>query len=337
MQGKNEILNTQLTTFTIENNQKLAELKRSFLFYMKQEPKGKGLLGQTLTFVQLTHSVEVQQLEKDVEGARSWKSMRAAYSKLVEKTVEYGKAFEATVLQFSVDDPESYKRFELAVTHYFRALDACQNAQEALGKKLEQQVKKNDFEEKHRDLAKEVTVLTTRIQSFQKQLEEFTLHLIEIQMEQPKEGRRIPLQAALQNLKKGYERAYDNSYGLSGFWRWLKNLFQKSDRMQEINFLATLSALPDCCDPVRYQAMALVHNKIIESESFGGGSKLKQILANLSGIQLSYNKSDPTLAIFLDKHQELYGQMPVSLQEYYNSHRGEYNQKGSVSFLNYAV
>ncbi|OEH46418.1 hypothetical protein lpari_02757 [Legionella parisiensis] len=42
---------------------------------------------------------------------------------------------------------------------------------------------------------------------------------------------------------------------LSSFWRWVKDLFQKSDRAQEINFLNAVSTHHGCNELIRAQAI----------------------------------------------------------------------------------
>lgn len=87
------------------------------------------------------------------------------------------------------------------------------------------------------------------------------------------------LSRAIDGLASHYAQAYNTAYKNS-FWRWVKHLFQKSERAQEIRFLSDVSNKPGCTDYLRYQALTAVNNKIAD-ETFGKGSQLKPLLRKL--------------------------------------------------------
>lgn len=154
----------------------------------------------------------------------------------------------------------------------------------------------------------------------------------EHQLTSIKKGEDVRLNEIIPNIKSAYDRAYDQH---NPFWKWVKQLFQKSDRAKEINFLNALSEHKECSEFVRFQAIRLVHGKI-QTEWFGEGSKLGKMLGGLldNGKFFVDKNSDETLVNFLEQHEELKELMPDSLKDYLAEQDKEYKDVARNVFSN---
>jgi len=225
-----------------------------------------------------------------------------------------------------VDNEENRHQFEIATKQYYQALDLLLKYQQIMAEAflMYNRVNRNDFNERFGYVEAQNEILKDEVDFFKKKVNEVSLHLADKKMKSLK-GHEISIQA----IAEHYEKAYEDSYGR--FWGWVKNIFRKSDRAKEIEFLNTISKHTDCEEPIRVQAAALVHNKILASELFGKGSQLAKVLENfLTGKDMEQGN----LVQFLDDHEEIKGIMPESLTEYFEEHQEDYNKErtNTISF-----
>ncbi|KTC82980.1 hypothetical protein [Legionella brunensis] len=317
-----------------KNKKNIEELTTKYAIFFKQEPQGKGLLGQVHDFRNLAALVEINELEKQALKKNNWDYVREHYSRIRQKIVEYfNTLLSAQKKLSSLDLQENRKNFELEAVKYLRALEAAQNCHLKLIEDLGKSINKKNFEAKYQFLDKEREWLDLETSKFKRHLEEVSETFIQKQITSPEKNAEIDLKEALDNLQHYYTLTYDTHYGESGFWRWIKNLLQNSDRVKEVNFLATLSKHPDCTDAVRMQAIFLVHNKINASELFAQGSKLKDILRGLSESNVHVREHDDNLAHFLSEHPDLGNLMPKNLRNYYDDNSKDYQKIGSATLL----
>ncbi len=120
------------------------------------------------------------------------------------------------------------------------------------------------------------------------------------------------LEEEITRLNVSYNEAYTNTHTF-GFWRWIKTLFQKTDRAEGIEFLTNLSKARGCTDDHRKAAIALVHGKIFETEVFARGSKLASILRSLCPEETMNRPNLSRLKIFMQS-RNIYP--PLSIQSY---------------------
>ena len=147
----------------------------------------------------------------------------------------------------------------------------------------------------------------------------------------------VILKEIIPQIQKVYDDAYKKEYPWMG---WFKKLFKKSDRAKEIDFLNTLSQDWACDENIRAQAVSLVHNKILKTETFGGNSRLATLLDtllfNYRQSPLSAQKEEKEeynkLVAFLGQYPSIESTMPTSLQKYLGDH-SEYEFKPKTSWF----
>jgi len=152
---------------------------------------------------------------------------------------------------------------------------------------------------------------------------EVTNLIKERQIPVPGSSKLSSLRDVIRNLNNTYNEDYNASYGNS-FWRWIKELFKKDYRAQQIQFLANVSDHPDCTDLVRKEAMELVNSAIMATEAFGSGSRLGAVLRKYSGDYTLTKIYPKHLTTFLNEHD---GEIviPESLSGYYQENKERFN------------
>ncbi|HHT0593238.1 TPA: hypothetical protein ACTXXA_002009 [Legionella anisa] len=177
------------------------------------------------------------------------------------------------------------------------------------------------------------TKLKGDIASYQNTVNSVAIAVADHQLRGIKEGEKekVRLDEIIPHIKAVYDKAYHDAH--NPFWRWIKNIFKKSDRAQEVEFLNQISQHPQCTESVRLQAMRLVHNKIMETEVFGKegkvfkGSKLGKLFEGvLKKGDFFVEKDDQTLVDFISTH-DLKDKIPDSLKDYLMQTDETYLQK----------
>jgi hypothetical protein len=167
-------------------------------------------------------------------------------------------------------------------------------------------------------------LLNANIDSFNKQVARVAVAVADHQLNNIKLGENVILNDIIPHVKNAYDYAYTKEH--NPFMRWLKSFFIKSDRAMEVDFLNKLSQTEGCNEIIRAQAVSLVHNKILETEWFGGSSKLGKLLGNLLEGKFNAQKGEHgKLTDFIRSHQELQEAMPESLQTYLTEHDQDYS------------
>jgi hypothetical protein len=220
--------------------------------------------------------------------------------------------------------------FKQATIKYLTALELVNNAYSQMAEALGSSNRINDprFKPRYNFLVERNSAMAQASQEFVSKVNEATETLITRQLFTPADHLPIDLNKAINTLTDRYNQAYTAAYGEEGgFWRWVKNLFKKTERTQEMAFLAAVSNAPNCTDEVRREAITLVNNKIKSTEWFGGGSKLGSILGALAQSTITVNRdTDSSLCDFLERNPSI--RMPGDLSDYYNSNLNDYNQIG---------
>ncbi len=222
------------------------------------------------------------------------------------------------------------QEFEKATRQYYKALELLQQCQLNMANALLQhkRTEKSNFGNRVSFLELQFEVLDTGVTNFKNKIQDVAKKLADKQMKTPIKGETVNLENSIPVIAAHYKQAYDESYGVSGFWRWIKNIFQKSDRAKEIEFLNAVSTHVKCNELVRAQAVALVHNKILDSEMFGKGSQLGKLLGNLlEGQVLDKKGAHENLAQFLEANKDLKGMMPENLKEYFDENQKDYDSE----------
>lgn len=173
------------------------------------------------------------------------------------------------------------------------------------------------FESKYRELA----AFQDKLIGEPQKLENLLVAPVQAQVDQRQANavrpRPLRLRDAITQLHDDYEQAYRDSHR-NGFWRWVKNLFRKSDRVREIVFLQQVSAAQGCTDSMRLEAIQLLRAKIA-TETFGGGSKLSRILAQLHEQHQDKASRTPILGALLRNTSSVV-EMPAALAQYAERH-----------------
>lgn len=337
--------NSKLVNQLIEKIEQNSKLITAFTFpykvFLKQESP-KGLLGVATQFKNKTIDAQIDTHAKkilDKKAHDNWDQMHSDLAEFLLKIAEFRQQFETAKEDLLSEASElSHQNYENASLNYLYCLELRSLCHKKMAEALlvDKRTEKPSFADRFNLLLSEQNLLKQDVQEFKLSLEKAALDLAEKQIEQPVENQKISLSAAIANLNNSYQKAYDKNYGVSSFWRWIKDLFKKSDRVKEVQFLSALSSHSECTDGIRCQAISLVHNKILADELFGQGSKLKTILGNLGKAKIDTDEDNSTLANFLENHSDLRELMPKHLASYYDKHSQDYSEKNNAIFLSMA-
>ncbi|WP_454780610.1 hypothetical protein [Legionella sp. WA2022007384] len=264
------------------------------------------------------HLMYNEMAEKD-----SWYEQQTLYTtKFLPAFYKYKDRFIQSAEQIMQEDnPNNKRQFEIGTKQYYQALKLLRNCQLVINESLfmYNRVNGEHFEQKIEFLQTQYKLLEEEVNIFKTKVNEVSFHFEDKKMKYFKDQ-----EISLPTIATKYEKAYEDSYGR--FWGWIKSLFQKSDRVQELKFLKTISEHSDCDKLIQVQAATLVHNKIRASELFGRGSQLALILESfLKGKDPEVGEHG-NLVQFLQDHEEIKKLMPKSLKEYFEENQQEYNQ-----------
>lgn len=326
MQEKFEV--SKLETAISENTNLLRQLAAPYKSFFSNDPRSNGFLGQPRDFrkecKELDYLVSLVQ-EINVNDKKNYSlrrisdiycSIESSMSSTSYST--YGGEFESSIRHASRDNSEQKQiKLEKATIHYLRYLEL---KNECLKKWVQVLARDKDDEDVFRGFFKQTQRYTLKLQkeivTFKENLSRFAVRHndpLRKKLDNPKSINEI--QNTLATLNENYCSAYEK---INPFWRWIKYLFQRSERAQEIQFLQELSTRPSCTNFIRVEAIKLVHNKIVASETFSAGSKLKNMLADV-GEQTYENDEEQSLSSFLDANNDLIDRMPQGLKDYYNA------------------
>ncbi|WED44239.1 hypothetical protein [Legionella cardiaca] len=309
------------------NGRSINALVSQYTVFFKQQPESRTLLGEALNFRHQASLLQINELEQVTLGKKDWKKVVKGYEEILNLVHQYKKDFnDAQNLLLEKDSRKNRENLEEKALKYLRSLEAAQNCQKKLATMLNDSIVNLQY------LETQQKWLNTEISIFNKTLNNLAFAIAERQITSLRKE-NIDLKTTLANLHQHYTSAYDSNYGVGTFWRWLKNIFQKSERNQEINFLAAVSHHKDCTDAQRMQVIALVHDKIMTCEFFGQNSKLQGILTKLLGTTVGFKKDEHSLAELLDQDEALRNAMPESLRNFYNENKEDYRKIGSVEFI----
>ncbi|AWN74003.1 hypothetical protein LEAN103870_00130 [Legionella anisa] len=288
-------------------------------------PKSNGV---ALRFLELAQESPMQVISKTLQSKNDWGKMIKEYGRLQEQF----NAIQSRFTDAVENVVEDKKEFEEATKQYYAALLVMTDCQVYMANALGKRLKKDDTEERINLLKNESQTLSKNIEAFKMNVNRAVQNMGEHQLTSIKKGEDVRLNEIIPNIKSAYDRAYDQH---NPFWKWVKQLFQKSDRAKEINFLNALSEHKECSEFVRFQAIRLVHGKI-QTEWFGEGSKLGKMLGGLldNGKFFVDKNSDETLVNFLEQHEELKELMPDSLKDYLAEQDKEYKDVARNVFSN---
>jgi hypothetical protein len=334
--NKDELEFFTLLTALTQNKETLEGMMEPLKMCLKQERQNQRLLGGAIAFQEHSECIEIVTLQNEFEQKRNWEKQIEFYPSLTTKLTQYFGNYSYVKVGLEKDtisNPE--QEWERAVKRYLNALEVCWQCQEKLKDELNKSIGKKEFKERHGQLQPLVAQLSDKISEFKIEIQSSSIKMVEKKLPNLSEGTKLNLQAAMTGLQSFYKKAYDEAYGIKGFWRWIKDLFQKSDRAKEINFLGAISAHENASDALRVQAISLVHNKILESEMFGEGSKLKHILERLSKAKVGGGEDEESLAEFLARHEDIYAKMPQRLKQYYLENKEDYSKRNEVSLLHF--
>ncbi len=178
---------------------------------------------------------------------------------------------------------------------------------------------------------KEHDILKDNIISYKRTVESVALAVADHQLRNINEGEVVRLNEVIPYIKTTYDKAYQEEH--NPFWRWVRSIFKKSDRAQEIEFLNQISQHEACTEFVRFQAACLVHDKIVNTEWFGEGSKLGKFLGAVidKGEFFVDKKNNENLVHFIQEHH-LEDQMPKSLKDYLADNDATYQEQAAEVF-----
>ncbi|WP_454780424.1 hypothetical protein [Legionella sp. WA2022007384] len=210
---------------------------------------------------------------------------------------------------------EKKEEFEKSTMQYYAALKVFSECHLGIHN---QSISMVNLEKEHKTLAGNIT-------SYKNTLEEVALAIADHQLRDIEEGEEVRLEEVIPHVKKVYEQAYHDEH--KSFWRWIKiNVLRQSDRVQEIDFLNSISQHPDCNEFIRLQAARLVHDKIIATERFGKNSKLAQQLGEVTEKgHVSFDENSPTKLVTFLYDNHLDDKIPDSLKEYLKQNREKYD------------
>jgi hypothetical protein len=303
------------------NTENLKVLAKPFAVYSKTDPRANGRLGVRRDF---------RSDDKDMNKAKNavWElyrdptceNMYSIHASLLVNSrcgAYYVYEFERVkkrIMDDALPKNESlFERLELVAEGYLRYLENLHECQQKWIEVYENRPNNPEYDEDdYLDILSKIECLQKNIVKFSTDLGECATYLSE-------RGLRVSpseksLEASLENLNTSYQAAYQS---MSSFWRWIKQLFQRSERNLEIQFLTVLSATEGCTDSIRVRAVELVHNKIMD-EYYGSGSRLKDLLGALALKRDSVEMGEENeLSTFLNDHPEL--KMPPELAIHYDA------------------
>lgn len=327
---------TELQFLTKTNDKKLKELSKIFAIRGRVNSRARiyeqGLAGRFFEFISDYSDMEKARNEiwhPDFEYYPTWSQMDDKFDQLYNGSGDYlglgyyekFKELKLLALEISDRDNDILNSFELAAERYLRHLEILNNC-------LVEWIKTYEADKECTHANAQYGHLQYFIQRLQNEIDDFNRHLGHcyrhfserfLQEPLPEES----LEDILANLHDSYTAAYQS---MNVLWRLIKPFFQRSERDQEIEFLANLSKTVGCTDALRMRAIALVHNKIFENETFGSagffgsGSRLREILDDI------YAQKEETVDMsgeddlfeFIETHNLV---MPPELAAYYETVR----------------
>jgi hypothetical protein len=275
---------------------------------------------------------------KSIEEGQTWDQKLKIYKQFKQNTYDVEKEAFNNAQREIVDGnitPQTVEKLKSASLRYYLVTQQIITLQEHLFSFLEleeQQLKELPHKEQTttnflpfynhmRDLQNMNAEISPSIQSFKQGLDEATIEVAVKLMTDPDKKTIPDLKTFIPHIKLIYDNAYKNSnfwgFKMMGAVGWLKSVFRKSERYEEIEFLDAISMDTRCTESIRAEAIKLVKMKIHSTETFGAGSKLATILENVPGNNTSgaSKSTEKGLDQFLKEPPKF--KMPASLRAYY--------------------
>ncbi|KTC85920.1 hypothetical protein [Legionella drozanskii] len=323
----------ELKVIANANAKNLKELAKLFATYGTINSRAQGLTGQFFEFVSDYSDIEKARNEiwNPYYEVPDWQRMDEIHGALYRGWGNYRgpgyrdefKALKSKILAERRDEDESsynviFDRFELAAERYLRHLEIRHECLKKWIKVYEEGEEDMNPHAQYGHLEYFIRGLQNEIDDFHNHLYDCYLYFSEDSLEEPLPEEN--LDEILETLHNSYKASYQ---AMNFLWRLIKQFFQRSERDQEIEFLATLSKTEGCTDSIRMDAIALVHNKIANETfgsetTFGSGSRLREILANLFAqkedtVEMS---EEDELSLFINEHNL---ELPPELAAYYKT------------------
>lgn len=315
------------------NENKLKELSKLFVIHgrINSRARAQGLAGGFFAFIADFSDIDAARYDiwNPYYEAPDWERMDEIHNALYRGLGAYRgpgyrdefKALKLLALDETRCNDDILARLELAAERYLRHLEIMQ---ECLSKWVEV-FDKQDEEEGINPHAQS-GLLEHFIQGLQNEIDDFFKHLDHCYQYFSEKFLEEPLpEESLEDILADLQDRYTAGYkSMNILWRLIKPFFQQSEREQEIEFLAKLSQTEGCTDAIRMRAVALLHNKIYDKETFGlasifgSGSKLRQILADIfdqkeNSVAMS---EEEEFCSFINEHNLT---MPPQLTAYYET------------------
>ncbi|WP_392537669.1 hypothetical protein [Legionella sp. 227] len=267
----------------------------------------------------------IRVVTNDITQRAFWDNQQELYKTLLPEFNRLKEQFtQALNNLLQVDNKVHKEQFERAVKNYYQGLKALKFCQLIMADSLSHpnRLKGEKFPERINFLNEQYEFLKQEIESYKTNI----CLLFEKKIISPI-GKHNEI--SIKSIASLYEDAYRQSWG---DWTWIKKLFRKSDRDQEIQFLNRLSEQQDCDELIQVQAAALVRDKILASEFFGTNSQLGKLLGKFLEGKEPLEGKHGNLAQFLEKHKDLKESMPKSLKLYFEENQAKYSEKTADKF-----
>jgi hypothetical protein len=320
--SENEKLWQQLQQDVQKSRKKLADVQEQFKVYIINPDASEDHLD----------FAGIDELGNKVRQEKHWQEKLNKFYQIKGRVSHFEQSYHKArdqLLNADAPTKQDEDNFEIATRQYHKMLDVWHtclgNVTDSLGENG--RLSKDTFPKRLELGRQEHTKWRDELEKFNTDLADVSNKIADKQFKNPANKMTVNLKAAIENLSTTYESSYD-TYGKKGsFWRWIKEVFKKSDRVKEIHFLQVVSESHGCTDSIRHQALTLVCDKIKQNERFGKTSQLEKILISLTTTSLVVSKDDASnLTGFLASDPTIKASMPAKLSAFFDKNQDEYSK-----------